>query len=406
MRVVVLGAGIAGLTSAWYLSEAGADVTLVDRGAAPASETSHANGGHISTQSATPWTGPREILAFILSRGRRQRAVRVHLSSYPEFVPWSWHALAASRPAPHRRAHAHLRRLAAYSRECFDALAGEQKLDVALESTGTLGLYRSERAFRRARRIKNAAEPLGPADILEREPALANARVRPVGALYYPGDATGDCHRFCEQLAARLEQRGTTLHWHTPVRDLHFEDGRLRAIVTDGQAIDTDACVVALGADAARFMRALRVRLPIIPLRGYTLTAPITPGAHAPGRFVDAESHLVFARLGDRFRAAGMADFAGLSRDEPANRLAQLERLSRDWYPDMAAPEFWACLRPITPDGPPIIGDSGLPGVWLHTGHGPLGWTLACGTARLLADLMLGRTPALALDGLTRERFD
>lgn len=405
MRVVVLGAGVAGLTSAWCLQEAGAEVTVIDRGAAPASETSHANGGHLSTRSASPWTGPRELAAFVLSRGRRERAVKIQPWGWPHFAPWAWRALAASRPAAHRRAHANLLRLAAYSRECFDALVREQELDPALDTAGTLALYRSERAFQRARRVKKTAETLGPAEVLDHEPALADARVQPVGALYYRGDATGDCERFCRQLASRLEQRGVVLRWHTPVRGLGFKNGRLHTVSAGDAALEADACVVALGADAAPFMRRQRLRLPIIPLRGYTLTAPIAGGAPAPGRIADAERHLVFARLGDRFRAAGMADFAGYSLARPARRLAQLERLSRDWYPRMAEPEFWACLRPITPDGPPIIGESGLPGVWLNTGHGPLGWTLACGAARIVADRMHGRTPAIPLDGLTLERF-
>ncbi|MGH8127143.1 MAG: FAD-dependent oxidoreductase [Gammaproteobacteria bacterium] len=404
MRVVVLGAGIAGLTTAWYLTEDGAEVTLIDRGPAPASETSHANGGHLSTQSAKPWTGPRDILEYLAHRGRRERAVRICRASFPQFGPWARHALAAACPAAHRRNSATLLRLAAYSRECFDELVRDQRLDVALETSGTLTLYRHARAFDRAHR-HSTAQPLDAAEILALEPALANARLRPSGALYYRGDATGDCQRFCEQLAVRLEQRGANLRWQSSVRDLRFEHGKLHSIVTDDGVIETDTCVVALGAEAARFMRAQRVGLPIVPLRGYTLTAPLEVGAQAPGRFADAEQHLVFARLGDRFRVAGMADFAGLSRAAPAARLAQLERVTRDWYPDMAAPEFWACLRPITPDGPPILGASGLSGVWLHTGLGPLGWTLACGTARLVADQILGRTPALSLDGLTRERF-
>lgn len=405
MRVVVLGAGIAGLTSAWYLREAGAEVTLVDRGAAPASETSHANGGHISTQSASPWTGPREVAGFFLSRGRDERAVRVRPSSYPQFIPWAWRALAASRPAAHRRAADHLLRLAAYSRECFDALVEEQQLEVALDTSGTLALYRSERAFARARNRKRYTEALSAGEVLAREPALDAARVRPVGGLHYGGDATGDCQRFCEQLAARLEEHGAQLHWDTPVSDLLFEGGRLCGVVTNGERIAADACVVALGAEAAGFLRGQRVRLPIIPLRGYTLTAPLGAGDPAPGRLVDAERHLVFARLGDRFRAAGMADFAGLSRTAPPPRLAQLERLARDWYPGMAAPEFWSCLRPITPDGPPVIGESGLPGVWLNAGLGPLGWTLACGAGRIVADLISGCKPSIETSGLTLARF-
>ncbi|MGH8427106.1 MAG: FAD-dependent oxidoreductase [Gammaproteobacteria bacterium] len=406
MHVVVLGAGIAGLTTAWYLTEIGVDVSIVDRGAAPASETSHANGGHLSTQDATPWTGPREMREFIFSRWQREPAVRIYPRSEPDFRAWSRHALAVARPARYRRATAELRRLAAYSRECFDELIRDQRLDVALERSGTMALYRSAHAFHGARRRHDGnVETLGVDDIITREPALAGARLRPAGALYYSGDATGDCRRFCEELATRLEARGVTLHWNCIASGLHFDRGKPFCAMTDRGPIEADACVVALGAEASSFMRAYAPWLPIIPLRGYTLTAPIAEGASAPGRFADAERHLVFARLGGSFRAAGMADFAGLSREAPAARLAQLERLTRDWYPDMAQPEFWTCLRPITPDGPPILGVSGVPGVWLNTGLGPFGWTLACGTGRLVADLIAGREPAIPLAGFLAERF-
>lgn len=405
MKALILGGGIAGLTTAWYLRETGAEVTVIDRGRAPASETSHANGGHISTQSGKPWTGPAEFTQFLRHPFERGRPVRIRRGGFPQLAPWAMRALPSAWPSRHRQHCETLARLAAYSRECFDALVSEQALDIALDTRGTYSLYRTPRAFARARR-NTRLETLGPGEIIEQEPALANARIKPSGAIHYPGDATGDCLAFCEQLAGRLVTRGVRLLWNTGARRLERPaGGGVTLVLANGDAIAADVCVIANGADAAPFLRRLGVRLPIIPLRGYTLTALLADGGPAPGRFADAERHIVLARLGDRFRAAGMADFDGFSRDAPAARLAQLERHARDWYPGMAAPEFWACLRPITPDGPPVIGASGLPGVWLHTGLGPLGWTLACGAARLVADEITGRKPAIDKSGLTRERF-
>ena len=405
MKILVLGAGIAGLATAWYLTESGIEVVVLDHGAAPASETSHANGGHISTDSGKPWTGPHDIKEFFNHPLDRRRPVRISREGFPQFLPWALRAIAGSRPARYRRHCKTLQRLAAYSRECLEQLLHDLQMQVAFDARGTFALYRSARNFARARRYTRQ-ETIGPDELLAREPALANARVRPAGALYYRGDATGDCLAFCEQIAANLKARGVEFRWATKVHALLPPEGNGVSFTLDaGETLGGDGCVIAAGPGAATFLRPLGVHLPIVPLRGYTLTAPLAEGAVAPGRIADAERRLVFARLGNSFRAAGMADFAGTSRTAPAARLAQLEASTRDWYPDMAVPEFWVCLRPITPDGPPILGASGLPGVWLHTGLGPLGWTLACGAARIVADAIIGRTSAIAMDGLTLQRF-
>lgn len=407
MRIAVLGAGIAGIVTAWYLAAAGAEVVVLDREAEPAAETSHANGGHISTASAAPWTGPEGVREFAATRLRRGRAVRILPARDPGRWRWFAAALAASRPRRYRQATATLRRLAAYSREQFDGLVAEQRLALALECSGSIAVYRSRAAFARARRrgARADAEVLERAEVLALEPALGAARVAPAGGFYYRGDATGDCKRFCIELAARAKGKGAEFRFGTQVRGLVTEGGALRAIDTDAGALDAEACVIALGADTAVFLRRYGVRVPVLPLRGYTLSAPIAPAAPAPGRLVDVERRVVFARLGGVFRAAGMADFAGASRAAPAGRTRLLTRISRDWYPELRNPEYWSCLRPMTPDGPPLLGAAGIDGVWLNVGMGPLGWTLGCGAGRIVADLVLGRRPDIALDGLAPERF-
>jgi len=406
MRVVVLGAGIAGISTAWYLAAGGAEVTVVDRGDEAAPETSHANGGHISTQSAAPWTGPHALGEFLATRLSRERAVRVLRAEDPGRARWFAAALASSRPAPWRRARAALLDLAAYSRDCIEALAAEQALEFSFEARGSLSVFRTRRAFARARRrAARGVEVLDAAETIAAEPALDRARVRAAGSLRYPGDATGDCRAFCRALAERAAALGATFRYATSVRNLRVQGRRLQAVATDGGDLPADAAVVALGADAAPLLRALGVRLPILPLRGYTLSAPVAAGATPPGRFVDAERRVVFARLADTFRAAGMADFAGPHRGAPGERLALLERVSRDWYPELAEPGFWNCLRPMTPDGPPVLGASGIEGLWLNAGLGPLGWTLGCGAGRLVADLVLGREPAFDAAPFAAARF-
>lgn len=408
MKVIVLGAGIAGLTTAWYLAAGGAEVTVVERNEAPASETSHANGGHMSTQSGTPWMGPEGVRDFLTSRFTHERTIRVSRAHDPGRWGWFARALAASRPAAYRRATATLASLARYSSDAFEALCEEQALDVHLERRGRLSLYQSKRAFARAcKHRERGIEVWSPHDALAHEPALANAVARFVGGLYYPDDATGDCLRFCVELADRAAEAGVQFRYGQTAERLVIERGGCKGVVTAAGKVRGDACVVAMGSESAGFLRPTGVRLPVLPLRGYTLTALIEDAAEAPGGFSDAERHLVFSRLGDRFRAAGMADFAGGESKPERSRAEQLERLVREWYPALSRTgvKHWSCLRPMSPDGPPILGASGIPGVWLNTGLGPLGWTLGCGAGRIVADLVLGNRPALAVEGLTLDRF-
>ncbi|MDN5864741.1 MAG: FAD-dependent oxidoreductase [Gammaproteobacteria bacterium] len=408
MKVVVLGAGIAGITTAWYLASGGAEVTVIDRAGEAAAETSHANGGHLSTQSGVPWTSPSGLHDFLFSRFTPERTIRVRRRRDPGRFDWFVRALSAARPAACRRASARLTRLADFSRASFEALCAESGLDVSLEERGTLALYRSERAFARARKQRaRGVRVFSHQDVLSHEPALAGAAVPIAGALHYPGDATGDCRRFCMQLGERSEAGGVVFRQGENVHRLHLERGVCRGVETDGGHYEADACVAALGAQSACFLRPWGIRLPILPLRGYTLTAPIDPAAPAPGGFSDPERHLVFSRLGPRFRAAGMADFTGLNEIPDWGRGAQLERIVREWYPALSCTgvEHWSCLRPMTPDGPPILGASGIPGLWLNTGLGPLGWTLGCGAGRIVADLVLGKKPPIDSEGLTCQRF-
>lgn len=408
MKVIVLGAGIAGVTSAWYLAAAGAEVTVLDRGAEPATETSHANGGHISTQSGTPWMGPAGMREFFASRFMRERPIRVCRARDPGRVGWFARALVASRPSVYRRSTARLGTLARFSREAFESLLTEQSLDACVERHGRLSVYRGERAFARARKhCDKAVEVLSPREVVAHEPALVDANVRFAGALLYPGDATGDCRQFCIELAARAADIGVTFGYGETVQRLIVEGGRCRGVVGERGALHADGCVVALGTASPGLLRPAGIRLPILPLRGYTLTAPMDAASVAPGAFSDSERRLVFARLGDRLRVAGMADFTGPAAQADPRRAVQLERIVREWYPGLSRTgvEHWSCLRPMTPDGPPILGESGLPGLWLNTGLGPLGWTLGCGAGRIVADLVLGKKPPMPLDGLMLNRF-
>lgn len=407
-RILVLGAGIAGVSTAWHLAAGGAAVTVVDRGAEPASETSHANGCQISTQSGGPWMGPSGVREFLMTRLARERPIQLALARDPGRWNWFASALAASLPARYARAAAVTARLAGLSRETLDSLLSELNLDIALEPGGVLCLYRTRRRFGYAcAHRRPGTEILSAGEILEHEPALGAARVRPVGAILYPGDATGDCYRFCVGLSESAAAAGVKFHFETPVHGLAMEKGRFRGVITESGTVEADHCVVALGPEVAPLLRRYGLRLPILPLRGYTLSAPIAAEAPAPGRLIDVERRIGCARIGNVFRAAGMADFAGPDLSAPARRLAELDRTAAEWYPPLAETQLthWACLRPMTPDGPPILGATPIHGLWLNAGLGPLGWTLGCGAGRVVADLVLGRKPPLPLEGLGAERF-
>lgn len=407
-RVLVLGAGIAGVTTAWYLAAVGAAVTVLERGSEPAAETSHANGCHLSTQSGTPWMGPAGVREFLATRWGRDRPVRILRAHDPGRWRWFAGALGASLPARHTRASAAISRLARFSRDSLEALLAELGLDIAYENEGVLSLYRTRRALARACRRRGAdTEVLDAADLLQREPALAAAAVRPVGAIFYPGDATGDCRAFCVGLAERAAAAGVEFRYGIEARELIVEGGHFRGVIAGGVRLEADHGVVALGVDAAPLLRRYGLRLPILPLRGYTLSVPIVAGAPAPGRFVDAERRIVCARLGSVFRIAGMADFAGRDAQAPTTRMRALERVAADWYPALARStlQHWTCLRPMTPDGPPVLGRSPIAGLWLNAGHGPLGWTLGCGAGRIVAELVMGRPAPIPLAGLGAERF-
>lgn len=407
-HAVVLGAGIAGVSTAWYLACAGMQVTVVEQAAQPAAETSHANGGHISTQSGAPWMAPGVVKDYLLSRFRANPVVKVMPLYEPGQFQWMRFARRASGQNVHRRSADLISDLARYSRSELDALESDLSLDIDKDPRGVFEIYRTWRAFsKRCRRLSQGGEILQKREILEREPSFSNARVQIVGGCFYPNDATGDCQLFCAQLAHRAKLEGVNIHFHSSALRVKTSNSGVSAVATSQGQIDCDLCVVALGSHARAFLARHGVKVPILPLRGYTLTTPIPPGATVPGRFIDIERRVVFSKLGNIFRAAGMADFAGDRRNVPKGRAELLHSIANDWAPSLSKvhPEFWACLRPMTPDGPPFLGRTSVKGLWVNIGYGPLGWTLGVGGSRLLVDEILGDKPALPIEEFSHRRL-
>ena len=416
MRILILGSGVIGVTSAWCLRQAGHEVTVVDRAAGPGMETTFANAGQVSPGYASPWPAPGiplKAVKWLLSR-------HAPLAITPTFDPaqyrWLWQML---RNCTHHRyavSKARMVRLAEYSRDCLRELRRETGIAYEQRTLGTTQLFRTQAQLDGAARDIAVLSQYGVAhELLDRdgivrvEPALAAVAHTLAGALRLPGDETGDCHLFTTRLAAMAQAAGVEFRFGAKVEALQADGARITGVRIDGRIETADRYVLALGSWSPRLLAPVGIDLPVYPLKGYSLTIPIARPELAPHSTVLDESYKVaITRFDDRIRVGGMAEVSGYDLSLPQRRRETLEMVVRSLYPDggdLAAAEFWTGLRPSTPDGPPVVGATKYPNLWLNTGHGTLGWTMACGSARYLADLVDGRTPAIDTEGLDISRY-
>jgi D-amino-acid dehydrogenase len=412
MRICVLGAGVIGLTTAWALTEAGFEVVIVDGAARPGQGASQGNGAQLSYNFVAPLASPetlRHLPAMLLDR---DGPLRIRPSLDPSFLRWGIDFLRACTARASRQTTAAQLALAALSRSELDRVQEQASLSFGRSVAGKLVVYRNAANFAAARRQAESQRTmgaeqmiLGPADSLQEEPGLRIPVAGLAGAVFTPSEEVGDCALFCDGLAEHLRQRNT-VSWQlgSAVQPV-LRDGELVAVSAGGTEIAADAFVLCLGSGSARFADACGFRLPIQSMKGYSLTLrPRVPEAMLRHSVTDADRKVVFApisRTGDpMIRVAGIAEMIGDDRRVDPKRLALIRAnataaLDVDQASD---PIGWAGLRPATPDSRPIIGRSPVRGLWLNTGHGALGWTLACGSARVLTDLVLGTTPPIAAD--------
>ena len=410
MRVTVLGAGVVGVTSAWYLAADGHEVTVIERQPLPAQETSFANGGQISVSHAEPWANPRAPLKALKWLGREDAPLLWRLRADPAQWAWGLRFLRECTAARARANVAAIVRLGLASRAALRALRQELALEYDQLECGILHFYTDPREFEGAlpqaalmRQFGCDRVPRTAAECLAIEPALADSRVPVVGGTYTAGDESGDARRFTETLARHATARGVRFRFGETVMDLLREGERLVGVrLASGERVHADMTVLALGSYSPLLLRPLGVRLPVYPAKGYSATLALPEGAMAPMVSLTDDGHkIVISRLGQSLRVAGTAEFNGYDTSLNAARCAALLRRTGEIFPALAAVtevEYWAGLRPATPGNVPLICDmraAGLAGLWLNTGHGTLGWTLACGSARLLADLAAGRDPAV-----------
>lgn len=411
MHVIVLGAGLAGVTSAWYLRQSGHAVTVIDRQPAAGLETSYANGGQISASHPEPWANPGAPAQVLRWLGREDAPLlfRPRL----EWEQWSWgfRFLLECLPGRTRRNTAAIARLALRSRDCLHALLAETGIEYDRLQKGILHLFFSPREFAQAGPRATLLHDFGMrAEVLDTracvgvEPALAHSRGAIQGGLYAPDDETGDALTFTQRLAGLCRQAGVTFLFGMTVDALATEkDGIAAVIAWDGDGsprrIGGDAFLLALGSHSASLVRPLGERLPIYPVKGYSVTLPLAADALAPSVSITDESRrIVCSRLGNRLRVAGTAELTGFDASVNATRCEAILRRAQHLFPRLAPAEeveYWAGLRPATPGNVPIIGRSRIGNLFYNTGHGTLGWTLACGSGRAIADIISGRTPGI-----------
>jgi len=406
----VLGAGVVGVTSAWYLAEAGHEVTVVDRQPEPAMETSFANGGQISAGHAEPWAKPSVLPKMLQWLGREDAPMlfRPRLS----WAQWQWGLRFLLECFPGRfERHAHeLAAIALYSRECLDELRERTGIEYDRSARGILHFCTDERDFEALARHAEAMRRVGivretktAAECVALEPALKEARTPVVGGVYSPKDESGDAHVFTQRLAELARSRGVRFRMGASVEAIDAEGDRAaRVRVRDADPVEADAYVLSMGAYGPRLLAPHGIRIPVYPLKGYSVTLALGPEglAAAPAvSLTDEAAKIVISRLGNRLRAAGTAELDGYNTSVNAVRCDAITKRLQSLFPrlDMTAPpEHWAGLRPATPDNVPLIGRTRLRNLYLNTGHGTLGWTLACGSGRVLADLVAGKRPEIA----------
>ena len=416
MDIVVLGGGVVGVTSAWYLAKAGHKVTLLERRGGVALETSHANAGQISPGYASPWAAPGIPLKAAKWLLQKHAPFTVRPTSDPFQLRWMLKMFANCTPAAYAVNKGRMVRLAEYSRDCMKLLRDELALDYEGRQLGTLQLFRSQAQCDASQRDIEVLEEYGvpyqslDADGCEEvEPALARVRGKIVGGLRLPGDETGDCFRFTQALADEARRLGVEFVFNCAIDEVELAQGRAVAVRAGEQRFKADAIVCALGSYGTGFLRPLGIELPVYPVKGYSLTLPMTDAAGAPRSTVLDETYKVaITRFDERIRVGGMAELSGFNLALNPRRHDTLAMVVRDLFPeggDLPRAEFWTGLRPMTPDGTPLVGPSPIPGLWLNTGHGTLGWTMAAGSGQLLSDLISGSAPAISDEGLTLARY-
>ncbi|NKI98237.1 D-amino acid dehydrogenase [Novosphingobium sp. SG707] len=416
MKIAVLGSGVIGVTSAWYLRQAGHEVVVIDRQDGPALETSFGNAGEISPGYASPWAAPGIPMKAI--KWLMMQHAPLILRPRPDMAMLKW--LVAMLGNCNARDYAinksRMVRLAEFSRDCLIELRAQTGITYDERMQGTLQLFREESQL--AGIAKDVAvlradgvpfEVLDKAGCIAAEPGLAGSAAPIAGGLRLPNDETGDCFKFTNALAEMARAAGVEFMNGTRIARIVEEGGRITRVDTDRGPVTADAYLVAMGSFSPHLVKPLGLKVPVYPVKGYSLTVPIVNEPLAPvSTLLDESYKVAITRLGDRIRIGGMAEISGFNMDLPEARRATLEHSAGTLFPgagDFSAASFWCGLRPMTPDSTPVIGATRIGNLFLNTGHGTLGWTMACGSAHVIADIISARRPAIETADLALSRY-
>ena len=417
MKVVVMGAGVIGVTTAYYLAKQGAEVVVLDRQAGPGQETSYANAGELSYGMTSPWAAPGIPVKAIKWLFMKRRPLFIWPLISPTMWMWSLQMIRNCNAESYAINKSRMVRISNYSRDVMPDLIAETGIEYDGRAQGTLQLFRTSKQLKGSRADQEIlAEFDSPFEELDRdgciaaEPALANVRDKFVGGLRLTADRTGDCRMFTIALAEKAAELGVQFQYGQSIRAIAVENGRVAGVDTElAGRITGDKYVCALGSYAPRILKPIGLKLPVYPVKGYSVTLPVVDDAKAPQSTLMDETHKVaITRLGDRIRVAGTAEIAGYSNRLGPHATDTVKHVIGDLFPgggDISQAEGWTGLRPMTPDGTPILGGTQYDNLFLNTGHGTLGWTMACGSGRAVADAVLERQPDISFDGLTAERY-
>ncbi len=419
MRVLIVGAGLLGLTTAFFLRRHQLEITVIDRASGPGLETSFANGGMLHASQANPWNAPGVFWQALKMLGREDAALLVRPAAIPRLLSWGVAFIRHSAPSHYLRNFEKNARLARYSLAQMKILREGLGGEYDYRQRGTIKLFRTESEVVAAaalgdllRQWNIAYEVISPARTVELEPALGPIAAQLAGGLYFPDDEAGDAYRFCQLLAADLERRGVTFRYGTRIKRVLLRGGRAVGVVTDGDEPIAGQVVLAAGSYTPLLAKGLGLRVPVAPVKGYSITLPSNGWQAGPViPVIDDHLHAAVCPLGNRLRVAGTAEFAGYSLALTPSRINNLYGLVKQLYPafepylerDHGA--AWTGLRPMSVDGVGIMGATAVPDLYLNTGHGPLGWTMAAGAGRLVADEIAGVRTELDLAPYRVTRF-
>ncbi|MDI1251600.1 D-amino acid dehydrogenase [Thermomonas sp.] len=412
MKTVILGAGIVGVTTAYYLAKSGREVTVIDRQPSVARETSYANAGLVAPGHSYTWASPKAPKILFKSLFQDGQALRLRLNADPRMWAWGLQFLRnctaeRSRLNTTRKLH-----LCVYSQRKLQELTASEGLQYDRIEGGLLYLYRDQASFAKGCSAMTVLSDNGlslqiltPDEVALREPTLAASKHRIAGAIFCPTDESGDAHLFSQDLERRCRALGVRFELDRQIQGFSHAGNRVDAVLTDKGQVKGDDFVLALGSYSPLLASKLGYRLSVYPVKGYSVTLPVH-AHHRPPTMggVDENNLVAWARFGDRLRFTATAEFAGYDTSYRPSDFVHMLQAARDLFPEGAdydKPTYWSCLRPMTPAGAPILGKTGHSNFYLNTGHGHMGWTMACGTSQILVDIMNGHTPDLDLQGLT-----